>query len=329
MLAPPVEMSLGHEDNDPATTETNASSTFPPCTAKKCNVDAAEKKAAEAKSRPSCEMTEKCVNACAGYGRVCPCAARISANAACDAMQELQVDSKIFYGKPDFTYINADDIQIGQKLGEGGFSNVNECIITEPDNPDSNKELAVKYLKRKAMVDLHQFKHGAADLAVEAYFLQSLDHPNIIKLHGITAGSVETNVATGKECGFFILLDRLHDTLEKRIEGWRFQQKLDPSVSFLTRRSAEFKESKRVELVQRCTIALDIARAMEYLHSLNVIFRDLKPDNIGFDQEGTLKLFDFGLAKELKHPKADGYYALSGHTGSRRYMVRTQITERL
>ena len=52
-------------------------------------------------------------------------------------------------------------------------------------------------------------------------FLEALDHPHIIKLHGVTAGSVETSFASGKECGFFIVVDRLYDTLEKRIENWR------------------------------------------------------------------------------------------------------------
>ena len=35
---------------------------------------------------------------------------------------------------------------------------------------------------------------------------------------------------------------------------------------------------------------------MEYLHSLNVLYRDLKPTNILVDAEGHIKLTDFGLA---------------------------------
>ena len=42
--------------------------------------------------------------------------------------------------------------------------------------------------------------------------------------------------------------------------------------------------------------AVSIADAISYLHSHRIIFRDLKPANIGFDNEGTLKLFDFGFA---------------------------------
>ena len=145
---------------------------FPPCTSDICGVGDEEKErvAVAAATKPTCEMTEKCVQSCAAYGKVCPCAARIAAHAACDAMTELKTNSNIFpqdvNSKPNFTYLNAEDIVIGEKLGEGGFSNVNRCVINVGE--DAGHEFAIKYLKRRAMVDLHQFKHGASDLAVEA-----------------------------------------------------------------------------------------------------------------------------------------------------------------
>lgn len=55
----------------------------------------------------------------------------------------------------------------------------------------------------------------------------------------------------------------------------------------------------------------------------SIIYRDLKPENIGFDIRGDCKLFDFGLARELRPnlKNTDGLYALTGLTGSRRYMA--------
>lgn len=116
---------------------------------------------------PNCALTERCVASCAAYGRVCPCAARVAAHAACNAMHELQENSQLFSaGKPNFASFNEEDIVIGEKLGEGGFSNVNLCAIKNGEY--AGETFAIKYLKKRAMVDLHQFKHGAADLAVEA-----------------------------------------------------------------------------------------------------------------------------------------------------------------
>jgi serine/threonine protein kinase len=157
-------------------------------------------------------------------------------------------------------------------------------------------------------------------------FLQNLNHKHIVKLHGVTAGSVETNVASGKECGFFIVVDRLVDTLEERLERWRdeneAQRENGGALRLLQRSSSTDKQRKRAELLERIQIAYAIADAMEYLHdTVGIVFRDLKPDNIGFDSKGTLKLFDFGLAKELKPgmEKVDGRYQLTGNTG--RYVL--------
>ncbi|KAF5480281.1 hypothetical protein F2P56_001043 [Juglans regia] len=41
----------------------------------------------------------------------------------------------------------------------------------------------------------------------------------------------------------------------------------------------------------------EVILALEYLHSLNVIHRDLKPDNLLIGQDGHIKLTDFGLSK--------------------------------
>jgi serine/threonine protein kinase len=43
-----------------------------------------------------------------------------------------------------------------------------------------------------------------------------------------------------------------------------------------------------------------IILALEYMHSLDFIYRDLKPENLLMDKKGYLKLTDFGFAKKVE-----------------------------
>lgn len=69
---------------------------------------------------------------------------------------------------------------------------------------------------------------------------------------------------------------------------------------------------------------LQLAEALQYMHDdampgKLVMHRDLKPDNIGFDSNGNLKLIDLGLGRVVpKSTEDNATYRMTGETGSLR-----------
>ncbi|KAK8457402.1 hypothetical protein SEVIR_3G180400v4 [Setaria viridis] len=57
-------------------------------------------------------------------------------------------------------------------------------------------------------------------------------------------------------------------------------------------------ERKTLPMEKVISIALDIARGLEYIHLQGIVHRDVKPENILFDGEFCAKVVDFGVACE-------------------------------
>ena len=63
-------------------------------------------------------------------------------------------------------------------------------------------------------------------------------------------------------------------------------------------------------------IAIGMAKGLKYLHSHNVIHRDVKPANVLLSENGEAMLTDFGYSRYIDHTGM-----MTGETGSYRYMA--------
>ncbi|KAM3140126.1 hypothetical protein pb186bvf_007679 [Paramecium bursaria] len=71
------------------------------------------------------------------------------------------------------------------------------------------------------------------------------------------------------------------------------------------------RKLKRLQEVQARQYFVQVCKAIEYLHSKGVVYRDIKPENILLDADGYLRLSDFGLAKP-RMSREDTAYSFCG-----------------
>lgn len=125
----------------------------------------------------------------------------------------------------------------------------------------NEKYYAIKAINKKDLITRRQLDHAQN----ERYILSSVRHPFVVKLWGTF--QTETHV--------FLVMDYISG-------GELFR---------MLRKNKKFTED------QTRFYAAEVMLAIEYLHTLDIAYRDIKPENILIDQRGHVKLTDFGFAK--------------------------------
>jgi serine/threonine-protein kinase len=85
--------------------------------------------------------------------------------------------------------------------------------------------------------------------------------------------------------------------------------------------ASRIKANRTGDMLSKLRTALQVAHALEHIHSLNIVHRDIKPANIHITTAGQAKLMDFGIAKAQ-----DLSLTRPGHTlGTPYYMAPEQV----
>ena len=118
-----------------------------------------------------------------------------------------------------------------------------------------------------------------------------------------------------------IVLEKLQGTLRQKIVLWNDRSDHVGRLRFRNVRQRYPLCSGQLWKT-RIKVLSDIADAMNYLHSQNILLRDLKTENCGFDVNGKIKIFDFGLAEKICESKKVGKdrYEFTVGGGTLRYM---------
>ncbi|XP_049819509.1 ribosomal protein S6 kinase alpha-5 isoform X2 [Aethina tumida] len=191
----------------------------------------------------------------------------------------------------DITYVNLSGVgrvdmshfDLLKVLGTGAYGKV--FLVRKRGGRDNGRLYAMKVLKKATIV---QKKKTTEHTKTERQVLEAVrDNPFLVTLHY----AFQTDA-------------KLHLILDYVAGGELF--------THLYQREHFTEDEVRIYIGE-------IILALEHLHALGIIYRDIKLENILVDESGHIVLTDFGLSKEL--PRADSEQRAYSFCGTIEYMA--------
>lgn len=153
------------------------------------------------------------------------------------------------------------DYECEKLLGTGSYGSV--CMATQKS---TGKKVAIK-----KMENIFEDEIDCKRILREITLLRKLKHPFVVELVDI----IEPKDTKGFDT-LYAVMEYAESDLKKVI-----------------------KSSIHLQLIHIQTIVYNLLCAVKYLHESNVLHRDIKPANILVNEDCTVKLCDFGLARSI------------------------------
>ena len=181
----------------------------------------------------------------------------------------------------DHWKLKHNDIILKKTIGKGGFGTVHLAKWF-------NNKVAVKQLQEIGSLNEEAF----ADFMHESQMIANLNHPQIVRLYGITLDPPYYMVME------FMAKGSLFDVIRKEQLSWE----------------------KKTE------IAIDIALGLSFLHDKSIVHRDIKSLNVLIGPHYEVKLADFGLSV-VKQSQRSAKGPTDGNTGTTRWKAPELFTD--
>lgn len=142
------------------------------------------------------------------------------------------------------------------KLKGKHVKNQYPSLVADSYKADEKVKYALKRVKDKLLKEKDgTFVAGVVDLVMEARLLSCLEHKHIVRILGTSSSHPCSD-------SYFIILEKLYDTLTDRMKEWKRNRHLGSfmDLATTTMKGEDF-------LVKRLMVARDVSSAIAFLHS--------------------------------------------------------------